>query len=75
MATNLPDMSRLKGLELQLDGTLMADAKELGLDAAAVMEDALRTSVKAERERRWQRTADYYSDSAAETPRADRSWR
>lgn len=42
-----------EAVELQLDGTLMADAKALGLDATSVMEDALRTSVAAERGRRW----------------------
>lgn len=42
-----------EAVELQLDGMLMADAKELGLDATAVMEDALRTCVAAERGRRW----------------------
>lgn len=42
-----------EAVELQLDGTLMADAKALGLDAAAVMEDALRRSVTDEKARRW----------------------
>ncbi|TDR88104.1 type II toxin-antitoxin system CcdA family antitoxin [Enterovirga rhinocerotis] len=42
-----------EAVELQLDGALMADAKALGLDAAGVMEDALRESVAAEKARRW----------------------
>ena len=42
-----------EAVELQLDGTLMADAKALGLDAASVMEDALRRSVTDEKARRW----------------------
>jgi antitoxin CcdA len=42
-----------EAVELQLDGALMADAKALGLDAGAVMEDALRRSVAAEKARRW----------------------
>ena len=42
-----------EAVELQLDGTVMADAKALGLDAAAVMEDALRRSVTDEKARRW----------------------
>jgi len=42
-----------EAVELRLDGALMADAKALGLDATAVMEDALRRSVQAEKTRRW----------------------
>lgn len=42
-----------ESVELQLDGALMADAKALGLDSTAVMEDALRQSVAAEKTRRW----------------------
>lgn len=42
-----------KAVDLQLDGALMADAKALGLDATAVMEEALRRSVAAEKARRW----------------------
>ena len=42
-----------EAVELQLDGALMADAKALGLDATAVMEEALRKSVAAEKAKRW----------------------
>lgn len=42
-----------EAIELQLDGALMADAKELGLDATALMEEALRKSVADEKARRW----------------------
>ena len=42
-----------EAVELQLDGALMADAKELGLDATTLMEEALRKSVADEKARRW----------------------
>lgn len=42
-----------EAVELQLDSALMADAKALGLDAAALMEDALRENVEAAKTRRW----------------------
>lgn len=42
-----------EAVEFELDGALVADAKALGLDAAGVMEEALRRSVAAEKARRW----------------------
>lgn len=46
-------MQARKSTQLPLDETLVAEARELGLDVAGAAEDGIARAVKAEKERRW----------------------
>ena len=44
---------RKKSVNLSIDAKLVAEAKEFGTNMSAVLEDALQTEMRTEREKKW----------------------
>ena len=48
-----PVRARKRATNLSVDASLLARARALGLNISSVLEDGLRTTIRAEEERRW----------------------